>query len=189
MPRGVTDQFLRILDNERKLSIRAAAVAAGLAPVAYFMAELTDQPPLGHVVLLALVAILAGVGAGVAFGYWRTRTYNESIRSSWNAWMRMSISCTRVDEVARHVQRRQPMTRLTGVGWAALLVVNALLFALLWTEVSWALAFGAVITVVNGIVLGGLAGQAAWNLRWTRSFTRALDELVAEGQIGLWGEV
>lgn len=189
MPRGVSDQFLRILKNERKASVRALALVAALSLAAYFMAELTDEPFFGRVVLLCAVLLLCGVGLGVLWGRHRTNAYNESLRASWNAWMRMSISCASVHEVARHVRNAPPSPRLAGVGWAVLLVVNAVLFAILWSEVAWGPALGAAVTAANGLVLGGVAGEALWSLRWTRDFSRALDDLMAEGQVGLWGEV
>lgn len=189
MPRGVTDQFLKILDNERRSSLRTAAVMGALAVFAYFMAELTDQPLFGLVVWLALGALVAGVVAGGALAWRRTETYNASIRDAWNQWMRMSLSCSRVDEVARHVQEKGRRAPVSGVAWSALFLANAVLFAALWTEAAWASTFGVMVTTTNGLVLGALLGEAAWNLRWSTQFHRALDELMAEGQLGVWGEI
>jgi drug/metabolite transporter (DMT)-like permease len=189
MPRGVTDQFLRILENERKANLRAALIMAGLFLFAYFMAELTDEPLAGRVVMLALVALLVGVGVGIWYGHRTTEKYNESLRASWNQWMRMSLSCDRVDEVARHVQQKGKALPVAGVGWSLLFLANVLLFIVLWTEWSQAVTFGTGVTVANGIVLGAIAGHAVWDLRWAKQFHKALDELVAEGQVGLWGEI
>ena len=188
MPRGVSDQFLRILKNEKKGALRACIAAGALAPVAYFMAELTDQPLYGGVVLLAFLFLVAGAALGVLYARHRTAQYNESLRLSWNAWMRMSLSCNRVDEVARHVAQKRDARALWNAGWALLLVLNAVLFAVLWFEVAWATAYGAIVTATNGLVLGGLAGHAVWHWRWTNQFAKALDELIADGQVGLWGE-
>ena len=189
MPHGVNDQFLRILKNERKGALRAAVLALALLPLAYFMAELTDQAFLGVVVRLALGALALGVGAGLLWGRHQTKRYNESLRQSWNAWMRMSTSCARIDEVARHVQNKGRGLALHGAATALLIVLNGVLFAVLWAEAGWGLAFGAIVTVLNGLVLGGLVGHAAWSWRWTGQFTKALDELITEGRVGLWGEV
>lgn len=188
MPHGVSDHFLRILQAERKGSVRAVVLAAALVPLAYFMAELTDEAFVGRVVWIAFLAIGLGVGAGLLWGRHLTTRYNDSIRKSWNAWMRMSLSCGRLDEVARNVRNERRSVALGGAATALLIVVNAVLFALLWAEVSWALAFGAVVTATNGIVLGFLAGHAIWSWRWTAQFSKALDELITDGQVGLWGE-
>lgn len=189
MPNGVNDQFLRILKNERKGSLRAALLAAALVPVAYFMAELTDQAFLGIVVWVAAGALALGAALGVLWGRHQTRKYSESLRQSWNAWMRMSSSCARIDEVARHVENKHRSISLRGAATALLVLLNGVLFAMLWAEAVFALELGVVVTALNGIVLGFLAGHAVWSWRWTAQFSKALDELISEGRVGLWGEV
>lgn len=189
MPRGVTDQFLRILAHEKKSGVRTLLAMAGLSVVAYYMAELTDQPLFGAVAWLALLSLAAGLALGAAYGWRTTARYNESLRASWNQWMRMSLSCARVDEVSRHVEARGRAAPVAGAGWGALFAANAVLFAALWAEAAWAVALGAGVTVANGLVLGTLAGRAAWNLGWARRFSRALHEMLGKGEIGLWGEV
>lgn len=189
MPHGVNDQFLRILKNERKGSLRAALLALGLVPLAYFMAELTDEPFLGLVVWLAFAALALGVVLGLLWGRHRTASYNESLRTSWNAWMRMASSCARIDEVARHVQNKRAHASLAGAATALVVVLNGALFAALWAEATWGLAFGAIVTGLNGLALGAIAGHAAWSWRWTGQFSKALDELISDGKVGLWGEV
>lgn len=188
MPHGVNDQFLKILKNERKGSMRAIVIAASLVPLAYFMAELTDHAFVGIVVWLAFLTLAIGVAGGLLWGHHQTKRYNESLRQSWNAWMRMSLSCARIDEVARHVQNKRKPVALAGIASALLVVLNGALFAVLWAETSWGLQFGAIVTGLNGIVLGFLAGHAAWSWRWTAQFNKALDELISDGKVGLWGE-
>lgn len=189
MPRGVTDHFLQILRRERKTGIRTALAMTGLFGFAYFMAEMTDGPLLGRVVLLAFVALALGVAAGLAWGRFRTRQYNDSLRDSWNAWMRMSLACSSVDEVARHVANKGRAPPIAGAGWGALFLANALLFIFLWIEASFATVFGVMVTTANGLTLGVLLGDAVWHVRWTAEFSKALDELIAQGQVGMWGEV
>lgn len=189
MPRGVNDHFLTILKNERKGALRAVLTALALAPVAYFMAELTDLALAGVVVWLAAGALALGVALGLLWARHRTNRYNESLRLTWNQWMRMSMSSTRVAEVARQVQDKPPRRAPWGAAWGLMVVLNGALFAALWAEVAWGLEFGAVVTALNGVTLGALAGYAAWHWRWAGQFSKALDELVAEGQVGLWGEV
>lgn len=189
MPRGVTDQFLRILDNERKASTRTALAMLVLFLFAYGMAELTDRPLFGRVVILAIGALCAGLVLGGVLAWRRTEKYNASLRDAWNAWMRMSLSSSRVDEVARRVAEKGRPWPVAGVGWAALFLANAVVFATLWMELAWAPTLGALVAAANGLVLGALAGAAIWAHRWARQFHKALDELVAEGQVGLWGEV
>lgn len=189
MPRGVTDQFLKILENERKHSVRTTIAMAALFVLAYFMAELTDQPLFGPIVLLAIVTLLVGIALGGTWG-WRTTTkYNESLRESWNAWMRMSLSATSVNEVSRNVKNKGKPWPVASVGWSLLLLANVALFVALWTEQPWGLTLGAAVTTANGLTLGALVGTSLWNFRWSKQFGSALDELVTEGQVGLWGEL
>jgi hypothetical protein len=189
MPRGVTDQFLKILSNERRAGLRTALACAALVPLAYFMAELTDQPLLGWVVMATLLALAAGAGLGIAWAHHRQKAYNDSLRQSWNAWMRMSLSCARVDEVARHVAQKGRAPPLANVGWAALLVANAVLFLALWSEASWGTAYGVMVAHATRLTLGAAAGHALWTRHWSGQFAKALDDLITEGQVGLWGEV
>lgn len=189
MPRGVTDQFLKILAQERRAAIKTMAGMGGLSLLAYFMAEMTDGPLVGAVVALAILSLVLGLAAGAGYAYVRTKRYGESLRASWNQWMRMSLHATRVDEVARQVELRGKAPALAGVGWTALFAANALLFWALWVEAALAPALGAAVTVANGLVLGTLAGQAAWSLQWSARFSRTLHEMVGKGEIGMWGEV
>jgi hypothetical protein len=189
VPRGVNEKFLRILQHERRARLRATGIVAGLVPVAYFLAELVDEPLYGAVVIACLVAVALGLGAGLGLGAWRTRRYNQSLLDRWNAWQRSAGACTRLDEVARHAEDKGPRAPLAGIGWTALFAANLLLFAALWVETSWATTYGAVVSLLNGALLGVLAGLHLWTARWVRTFRRALDELAAEGQVGYWGEI
>lgn len=190
MPRGVTDQFLTILANERRHAIRAAAWMLPLAGVAYFMAEMTDQPLLGSVVILAAAALAGGLLLGVGYARWATTRYNQSMVAQWNQWMRMSLQCARIADVERSVAARpRAAPRVAGVGWAALFLANALLFVALWEGAEWGVALGAAVTTANGLVLGAVVGHAAWTFGWAAKCDRALHELLAEGKVGLWGEI
>lgn len=189
MPRGVTDRFLSILSHERRMGLRTALVCLALVPLAYFMAELTDGPLLGWVVLATFLSLAAGAGLGAWWAHRRTARYNESLRESWNSWMRMSLSCARVDEVARHVEDKGAPLPVANVGWSALLLANGLLFAALWFETPWASAYGVMVAVANGMSLGAVAAHALWTRHWSGQFAKALDDLITEGQVGLWGEV
>lgn len=189
MPRGVTDQFLKILDNERRTSVRTALAMGALTLLAYVMAELTDEPLLGFVVWTALLALVVGGAGGAALAWWRTKRYNDSLRGAWNQWMRASLACAHVDEIERQVHQKGRPLPVASVGWGVLFVLNAFLFAALWIETSWATNLGYAVTLANGLVIGALVAGAAWTWRWAKQFHKALDELVTEGQVGLWGEI
>lgn len=189
MPRGVTDQFLTILENERRHALRATLWMLPLAFVAYFMAEMTDTPLYGSIVMLAAVALVLGIAAGLGYARWATSRYNDSLSAQWNQWMRMSLQCARVSDIARSVAARPKTAHVAGVGWASLFLANALLFVALWNDATWGVAFGAAVTVANGLVLGAVVGTSAWTFGWAIKFDKALHELLAEGKVGLWGEI
>lgn len=189
MPRGVTDQFLSLLKRERRAQTRTFVLMLLAVAPAYFMAELTDRPLFGLAVWLALAAVAAGAGLGLLWARLETQRHERSLREGWNAWMRMSLTAGRLSDVERAVRQKGPALHVEAVGWTALLAANAALFLALWLDASWAFAYGAGVNVANGLVVGALAGRAAWTYRWVAHFSKALDALIAEGQVGLWGEV
>lgn len=190
MAKGVSDQFLRILENERRLAVRHLAWGAGLALLLLFVANLADEPLFGTESFLYAVALFLGIGGGVALGWRHSRKMGESIKGAWNHWMRMSTSCTRVDEVYRKASGKPAGSNpaATGLLAAALFVLNALLFALLWVEAPLAKGMGLLTVLVDGGFVGGWIGASAWRFGWVRSFTKALEELLRDGSVGVWGE-
>lgn len=190
MAKGVSDQFLRILENERRLATRHLAWAAGLALVLLFVANLADEPLFGTESFLYAVALFLGIGGGIALGWRHSKKLGDSLKGGWNQWMRMSTSCTRVDEVWRKASGKPAGSNpaATGLLAAGLLVLNALLFALLWVESSAAKPLGLLTVLVDGGFVGGWIGNAAWRFGWVRSFTRALEDLLRDGTVGIWGE-
>ncbi len=189
MVKGVSDQFLRILNNERRVAVRSVAAGIVAAALALFMANLADEPLFGTESFAYAVALFVGVATGVAVGWRRSTRFEESLRAGWNAWMRFSLSCARVDEVYRKASNRPaPSAVAAGVLAGALVVANALLFALLWVEAPAARALGVPVALADGLAAGAWIGSSAWSLGWTRSFRKALAELVRDGSIGIWGE-
>src|SRR5205823_11226982 len=179
-----------ILANERRHAVHSALWMLPVAGLTYFMAEMTDKPLLGSIVLLAVVAVVAGIAAGALGARWSTSRWNESLAAQWGQWMRMSLQCSRVHEVARSVAARpRAAPRVAGVGWTALFLANALLFVALWNDAGWSVAYGAAVTTAHGIVLGAIVGHAAWTFGWAAKCEAALRELLAEGKVGIWGEI
>jgi hypothetical protein len=103
--------------------------------------------------------------------------------------MRMSLSCTRLEDVYQKVRSRDPVGPVrAGVVTALALTANLVLFIALWMEAAFAPRFATVMMVANGLLVGAFLGRQAFHLKWTRDFTRALDEVVQGHAIGVWGE-
>jgi len=189
MPRGVTDQFLHILDLERRHAIRALVAGGVLALLGLFLAELADEPLYGWASRFFTVALVAGAVLGVLLARRRTAAWSESLRARWSAWMRFSVSSTSVAEVDRKARGKAPLPAAAwGLVAGAALVANVALFAALWWEVAAAAAFGLALSAANGAGLGLWLGSRIFTFRWTSSVDRAVRELIRDGEVGLWGE-
>jgi hypothetical protein len=189
MPRGVTDQFLNILDLEHRHAVRTLPAAVGVAAAGQFLAELADEPLFGLVSALFTLSLVLGAAFGVFLARRRTRAWSESLRGHWSSWMRFSVSSTTVREVDLKARGKTPAPpALAGVFWALALLANAALFAALWYEVPGASDAAFAVALADGLLVGAWIGSTFWTWRWTRSVDKALRDLIKDGQIGLWGE-
>lgn len=188
MPRGVSEHFIRILRNEAQASLRNALLLLLFLPPAYFMAELADPPLIGTVVRAAALSLLLGLGIGALFAANRNRHYNDSLLRQWNTWQRMSAQHARLHDLARAVHQKGRGFPWRSVLAALFLILNALLFALLWLDAPLAGPLGHLIAPANTLVVGVLVGAGLSTQNWARKTRRAIDDLLAEGQISMWGE-
>lgn len=189
MARGVSENFLRIARREQRLGRRAAVAAALLAPAAAFLADLADDPAYGPVWGLFVVALIGGLGLGAWLAQRRLAHYEDGLRLQWNHWMRQASGASRMAEVERKVQERDGLPPFAAQAAAlALVVANVLLFALLWTAHPAAQPLAWVTLAADGLVLGALVTGSALTVRWARDFVRAAEDLVAKGEVAMWGE-
>ncbi|MHB8605826.1 MAG: hypothetical protein ACYDCK_11280 [Thermoplasmatota archaeon] len=189
MPRGVSDQFVKILEHERKRALKRIGLVVLAAILAEQMAELSDTPWFGAETRLYVGLFIVGIALGAAVAWLRARRYAESIKTGWNNWMRFSVSCTSVHELYRKARGKEPASAAWwGLAAAALLIANVGLFVWLWNDVVGAQPFAYAMSIVNALALGGLIGTAVWSFAWARRFMHALDELMREGTLSFWGE-
>ncbi len=189
MARGVNEQFLRILDMERRRAWRGLALGVGAATVLLFIAELADTPRFGDVVVTYALAWVLGALGGVLIGYIRDRRHSEALRNNWTAWMRSATGSVSLREIRAKVGKRTPLPAgLWGILVVAVGALNGVLFAFLWFNHPQATMLAAWTCVVNGIIVGAWFGATAWRLGWSTRFARALDDLLKEGVVGIWGE-
>lgn len=191
MPQGVTHNFLTILDRELRVHGLHLAVALPLLGAAGFLAELADAPPWGPLVERTVVLAVLAFVLGLAASWWLTRRTQESIRERWRKWMQWSQTSQRLPDVETRVEgrRRWFAPPVQGVAWGVAIVLNALVFAALWSGWSGAGAFAELVLLVDAVGLGAVAAYATWRLQWTWRFRRALREMVDEGTVGVWGEL
>lgn len=185
MPRGVAKDFLSLLSAQRvsarSRAIVLATLAALLAIPAWFL-----WPPYG----LAVHAGVLVVGGLLGWG-WALRTvhaYEDSLRGTWNRWMDLAPACENVPELHRKVRGRTTTYRVYVI--AALLTLlwalEVLLLAVALAETTAAMVAAPVIAA-NALLVGGLGGHQIRLLTWTGAFRRSLDDMVQEGEIGIWG--
>jgi hypothetical protein len=191
MPGGVAHSFLTILDREvRAKALRLLAVPA-LAAAAVFLAELSDAPPWGPNVDLAFASLAVGAVLGLAVSWWRYRRREESLRQRWRKWMQWSQSAARLGEVEARVEEGRlpkPGGTLRAALWAGAVLVNGAAFTGLWYGWPGVDAPVGVVVFADGLVVGLLAGDAAWGLQWAYRLRRTVREMIDEGELGVWGE-
>lgn len=189
MARGVTDQFLRIVQREQHRAILTFFVAIALVAPALFLADLADEPKLGSVAQAFLGALVLAFLGGLLVSWRHFQAINKGLKTHWTTWMRFSTSSASLEDVERKVHGKAPATStLRAAGLAVLILANGAAFALLWAEVPSAPLFTTLAVVLDGITLGITAAGSLWLLGWCSLFRRAVAELVEEGQMGIWGE-
>lgn len=186
MPQGVVSDFLRILQEDRSAALSRSIVMAVLAlllfGVAWFVAELWGVVAHG-------AGVAVGLGVGLLWGQRTVGRYAASLQGTWNTWMRKAPACESVPEVHRKVRdkrgRHLPFlyALVLLVVWALEVALFALAFvddASLWAQLP--------VLAVNGLLAGGLAGFFLRTRAWFRSFQHSVQEMLADGELGVWGE-
>lgn len=184
MPHGVSAPFLEVLDAERRSAWRrllvAGVVAAGLAAA------------VAAVELLALVLFAGAAACGGAAGWlWqrrRTADLEARLTDSWSSWMKAGFAASSVREVADTVAGR--LVRPTS--WDVVFVTVALFVfeaaALVVASLADAgLAEAAFFAAGNGLLVGWVLAVLVVRRAWAGRMRSDLDEMVADGEIAVWG--
>ncbi len=185
MPRGVAKDFIQLLNGAQRVG-RMRVITLGVLALVLFVPAWFLWAPLGAIVHGGV--LLAGIGLGALLG-WRTcRGYEDSMRGTWNQWMRLAPACENVPELARKVRGASTTFRVAWIAalltllWAAELGLLVLAFM----DTSSA-AFSIPAIAANGLFVGALLGYHIRILGWTRTFRHSLDDMVRAGEIGVWG--
>lgn len=182
---GVGSHFVALLGADRQAAGRRALtmlVVAGLLTVpAYFLYPW--QGLLAHG-----VAVLAGLLAGNLWSRRRAARYEASLRGTWKSWMRWSVACESVADVHRRVtgrnSRNLPYWLAAGLTLLWALEVGLFLLAFQDTAATWV---ALPVVFLNGLLPGALVAYYASMRRWVRQLSDSVADLVAAGELGVWG--
>jgi branched-subunit amino acid transport protein AzlD len=186
---GVTRNFLSILENERdrnrKRLVRLGLLAGVLALLAWLFFYNTALEGLG-----SFAAFLAGglVLGGLYAQFVNVRRYNASIHKHWNKWMRYSVSCVSVNECYKKVHNRHPGL---GIGWWASILAVVIVAHLVLAAMAINADAGFVETLyffaLDAVLVGFFIGKRLLERRWFNQFLTGVNDLLREGEIGVWG--
>src|SRR5581483_1609035 len=186
---GVTRNFLTILEGDLKRSLRSVLQILGVTALFGLIAWLSflNAPSYAFAVLAAALVLGFGVSA-VLTRYYFFESYEVSLRDHWNRWMRWSVSCKTVRECYAKVHDQ----RIGWGWWAAAALTTGLLITHL---VFWALALNEEsnplnllpLYTVDTVFLGGFLARRIMERRWYRKFLASCNDLLRDGNLGLWG--
>lgn len=184
MARGVNEHFLHLVladrDTYRNWTILTAVLTIALFAPAYFL-----YPWLGVAGHAIAVAIGVGVGALIAISVVRKR--EASLAVDWNGWMASSVGKESIGATWRAMRG---YTSRNIIIWAAMIgasfwTLQVILVLLALNEPSALQAFPFI--AVNGITAGLFLGLLLRLRAWLKQFASSLEEMVEEGEIGVWG--
>ncbi len=188
MPRGVGKDFMQLLEGEQR-STRARAITLLIVGVLLFIPAFLIWPPYAGVGVHA-AAWVVGIGIGLILGARQATRYEDSLRGSWNRWMDLAPACDTIPELARKVRGARQTFQVAWIaaGLTLLWSMELLLVVMAFIDYNngW---FSLPILIINGGLAGLVAGQHVRLLSWTRSFHKSLQEMVQDGEVGVWGTV
>ncbi len=177
---------MRILDGETR-SARARIAVLGTLAVLMLIPAFLLAPPLG--LLAHLAAVLIGLIGGSLWG-WATyeRRYQTGLVALWKDWMEAASGSETLAECHRKVMGRsgRNLPWLYGAGLTVFWTAEIGLLMLAIVGASNPLVALPVI-VANGLLIGAVLGHSLKGMRWSRSLGDATGEMVASGEVGLWG--
>lgn len=191
---GIAENFIGILRTEERTASRGLLRLVLFALVVGLLAALAVDLPsdgrfFGIAVGLVALAILGGGVLGNVLGrHVFMARYHKSLATNWNRWMRYSVACSRVDEVQRRVQGKPATRSIAAVAtmWTLILFTTAIL--LLMTVVDGVPTIDKTpVFVAYGAYSGYLIGRTIAMRAWARDFLVSIDEMMRQGEIGLWG--
>lgn len=184
MARGVNEHFLHLVladrDTYRNWTVLAVVLACALLAPAYFL-----YPWLGVAGHAIAAVVGVAVGVGIAAGIVKRR--EASLAVDWNGWMATSVGKESIGATWRALRGRHSRNHII---WASMLGATfwtlqvILVLLALSAPTAWQ-AFPFI--AVNGISVGLMLGSLIRLRAWLKQFAASIEEMVAEGEIGVWG--
>lgn len=187
MVRGVAREFLGLLQGDARHA-RSRAVMLAVFGLLLFAPALLLWMPWGAAVHVA--AVLLGLGLGWWTGLRAVDGYESSLRGTWNQWMKLAPACETVAEL--HSKARGRSTHNRSMRLAALLTLlwgSELILLVVALADRAAPVFAAPVIALNGVLVGALLGHHLQLRTWNDTFRRDLDEMVRDGELGVWGSI
>lgn len=186
---GVTRNFLTLLEAETLKARRSLVriVLGGLLVFALAWAALQARP--GYAYLAAPALFLGSLALGVAYTkVFTLDAYEVSLRDNWNRWMRWSVTSRTVGECYARVHD-QSVARRRGLAVALLVPLGLAHIVIGVLALNGPPSLPVLVTLfgIDATFLGFAAGRRLVQRLWYRRFVRSCNELLREGQLGLWG--
>ncbi len=184
MPHGVAEPFLRLLDDDA-LAARRRIIVVSVVTLVALTAVVLLLPLAAAVFAAALVLALIPT---IFYARRRHRGFEEGLRDHWQQWMDDAFSAPSLEHLRAATGGLLP--RPTRLDWwiAAILVWLALAATLvLASSDEPGLADVAPFAAVTGALMGVGIGHQSVRRTWLVRLRRDLDEMVADGEIGVWG--
>lgn len=183
--RGVGKDFLQLLQGEMRSGKARITTLLTIGAILAIPAWLI-WPIYGAIVHFG--ALFVGIGVGMLWGNATSRSYEDSLRGTWNRWMQLAPACDNVPELARKVRGRSNGFRNAWIAAGLTLAWSSELLLVILAFVDFSsVAFGLPVLIANGLVAGLFTGYQVRLLSWTRSFKAHLGEMVRDGELGVWG--
>lgn len=185
MARGVNTHFVSLVLADkatlRNWSFLALGVGIALHVPAYLFTKWQG-------VSIMAASLVIGTLLGIALGTLMWKKRQTGLQSDWNGWMKAAEGRDSIRAVHRatkgHHERNLPF--VYAMLGATYFCGEATLVLLALSE-KGAYLQTLPFLLVNGLLTGMVLGHCLRGFIWTKALSVSLEEMVQDGEIGVWG--